>query len=253
MANREGPSLFARLVLMLGGLGLLAAAWGWSQVPRPGAARIEVAPELVGLRAGQSYAWVLKTPQGIALVDTGSEVRGQTLLAELKAQGVSPEQVHTVLLTHAHKDHWAGAHLFPKARVLVGAEDIPVIRGERKLLSPVQRFAGRFMPKPTVPTQLEPLKGGEELDVGGERVKVFHTPGHTPGSVMFLWRDVLLSGDSLLGKGEGVVPSPSAFSEDKALNVSSLRPLVDVPFTRVADGHTGLTENARQKLRDLLR
>ncbi len=253
MARREGPSFFARLVLMLGGLGLLAAAWGWSQFPKPGAKRIEVAPELVGVLAGQSYAWVLKTPQGAALVDTGSQGQGEALLAELRNQGLGPEQVHTVLLTHGHKDHWAGAHLFPKARVLVGAEDIPVIRGERKLISPVQRLAGRFIPSPVVPPRMEPLKGGETLDVDGESLQVFHTPGHTPGSVMFLWRDVLLSGDSLLGKGGGVVPSPGAFSEDKALNVASLRQLVDVPFTRAADGHTGLTENARQKLRELVR
>lgn len=253
MARREGPSLFARLLLVLGGLGLLALAWGWSQLPRPGEKRIEVAPELVGLQAGQSYAWVLKTAQGAALVDTGSEVRGETLLAELRALGVGPEQVHTVLLTHGHKDHWAAAHLFPQARVRVGAEDIPVIRGERKLTSPVQRFAGPFMPEPPVPQKLEPLKGGEELEVDGEKVRVFHTPGHTPGSVVFLWRDVLFSGDSLLGKDGAVMAAPGPLSEDRALNVTSLKQLVDVPFTRVADGHTGLTENARQKLRELVR
>jgi glyoxylase-like metal-dependent hydrolase (beta-lactamase superfamily II) len=186
-------------------------------------------------------------------VDTGSEVGGETLLAELRKQGVGPEQVHTVLLTHGHKDHWGAAHLFPKARVLVGAEDVPVIEGSRKLTSPVARLSGRLMPTPPVPAKLEPLKGGETLEVDGESVRVFHTPGHTPGSVMFLWRDVLLSGDSLVGSGGGVKPSPGAFSEDRALNVTSLRLLVDAPFTRVADGHTGLTENARQKLREFLR
>jgi glyoxylase-like metal-dependent hydrolase (beta-lactamase superfamily II) len=228
-------------------------AWGWSQVPKPGAARIEVAPELVGVRAGQSYAWVLKTASGAVVVDTGSEVGGEALLAELRKQGVGPEQVHTVLLTHGHKDHWGGAHLFPQARVLVGAEDIPVIQGTRKLRSPVARLTGPLMPTPPVPAKLEALTVGEPLVLDGESLRVFATPGHTPGSVMFLWRDVLLSGDSLVGSGGGVKPSPGAFSEDRALNVTSLRALVDVPFTRVADGHTGLTENARQKLREFLR
>lgn len=250
---KEGPSLFARMVLVLGGLGLLAVAWVWGQLPKPGEARIEVTPELVGVRAGQSYAWVLKTAHGAALVDTGSEVGGEALLAELRKEGVSPEQVHTVLLTHGHKDHWGGVHLFPQARVLVGAEDIPVIEGTRKLRSLVVKVTGPLTPTPPVPAKMELLKGGETLDVDGESIRVFHTPGHTPGSVMFLWRDVLLSGDSLVGKGNGVMAPPSAMSEDRAQNVTSLKQLVDVPFTRVADGHTGLTENARQKLREFLR
>jgi len=253
MAGREGPSLFVRMFFVLGGLVLLGVAWGWSQFPKPGEPRIEVAPELVGVQAGQSYAWVLRTANGAAVVDTGSEVGGETLLAELRKQGVALEQVHTVLLTHGHKDHWGGAHLFPQARVLVGAEDIPVIEGSRKLRSLVARLTGPLMPTPPVPAKMEPLQGGETLEVDGERVRVFHTPGHTPGSVMYLWRDVLLAGDSLLGSGGGVAPAPSALSEDRALNVTSLKPLVDVPFTRVADGHTGLTENARQKLREFLR
>lgn len=250
---REGPSFFVRLVLVLGGVGLLGVAFAWSQLPRPGEARIEVAPEVVGVRAGQSYAWVLKTAQGAALVDTGSEVDGEALLAELRQQGVAPKDVHTVLLTHGHKDHWGGAHLFPEARVFVGAEDVPVIQGTLKLKSLGARLSGLVLPSAPVPAKLEPLKGGEVLDVGGESVRVFHTPGHTPGSVMFLWRDVLFSGDSLLGGGGGVQPSPSMVSEDKARNVASLKQLADVPFLRVADGHTGLTENARQKLRDFLR
>ena len=249
---REGPSLFVRMFLVLGGLALLGVAWAWGQIPKPGGARIEVAPELVGVRAGQSYAWVLKTANGAAVVDTGSEVGGEALLAELRRQGVSPEQVHTVLLTHGHKDHWGGAHLFPQARVLMGAEDIPVIQGTRKLTSLGARLSGPLMPTPPVPAKLEALQG-ETVEVDGERLRVFRTPGHTPGSVVFLWRDVLLSGDSLVGSGGGVIPAPAVLSEDRKLNVTSLKQLVDVPFTRVADGHTGLTENAREKLREFLR
>lgn len=248
----EGPSVFARLLLVLTGFAVLGVAFVWSQLPKPGEPRIEVTQGLVGVRAGGSYAWVLKTAHGAALVDTGSDSQGEALLAELRREGVTPEQVHTVLITHGHKDHWAGAHLFPQARVLVGAADIPVIQGAQKPRALMPRLAGRFMHAP-VPEKMESLKAGETLDVDGESVRVIATPGHTPGSVMFLWKDVLFSGDSLMGEGGKVDASPSLFSESRDQNLESLKQLADVPFTRVADGHTGLVENAREKLRTLLR
>lgn len=38
---------------------------------------------------------------------------------------------------------------------------------------------------------------------GGEQIKVIHTPGHTPGSISFLWRDRVFTGDALLIGGCG--------------------------------------------------
>ncbi|HET9449421.1 MAG TPA: MBL fold metallo-hydrolase, partial [Aggregicoccus sp.] len=70
--------------------------------------------------------------------------------------------------------------------------------------------------------------------------------------VAFLWRDLLFSGDALLRRRGGVGPAPSLLNEDTQRARESLRPLLELPFTRVADGHTGLVENAKQKLREAL-
>ncbi len=48
------------------------------------------------------------------------------------------------------------------------------------------------------------LRDGDVLRFGnGERIKVLATPGHTPGSSSFLWRDRLFTGDALLINGCG--------------------------------------------------
>jgi len=47
------------------------------------------------------------------------------------------------------------------------------------------------------------LEDGDSVCFGGERITVLHTPGHTAGSVSFLWRDNLFSGDTLLIDGCG--------------------------------------------------
>jgi len=249
---KDSPSKLARGLFIFLGLVLLMAAWIWPQLPARGPARIPVTPELTGvLLDGYVYAWVLKTPNGAALVDAGVDGQGKQLLAELASLGVSPEQVHTVLLTHGHADHWGGAHLFPKARVVVGPGEAAVIRGEYTQKSLVGRLT-RSTAKPPVPAGLEEVKDGDELNAGGETLRVIHVPGHTPGSVALQWRDLLFTGDALMRRRGGVGPAPALLNEDTGRARESLRALLQLPFTRTADGHTGLTENAKQKLREAL-
>ena len=53
------------------------------------------------------------------------------------------------------------------------------------------------------------LRGGEQLEFDGASFKVIATPGHSPGSVMYLYKDVLFTGDSLMRKKDGVAIVPS--------------------------------------------
>lgn len=47
------------------------------------------------------------------------------------------------------------------------------------------------------------LADGDTVELGGEGIKVIATPGHTPGSLSFLWRDRVFTGDALLIHGCG--------------------------------------------------
>jgi hydroxyacylglutathione hydrolase len=249
---KDSPSRLARAFFILLGLLLLGAAWVWPHLPKRTGPRVEAGSGLVGvISGGYSFAWVLKTPNGAALVDAGGDAAGGELLAELKAQGVTPDAVHTVLITHGHVDHWAAAHLFPNARVVIGPGEGALIRGEFPQRSLVGRLT-RSMARPPVPARLEEVKDGDELDVDGEKVRVIHVPGHTPGSVVYLWRDVLFSGDALVRSNRGLEPSPFIFTEDTQQGTASLAKLREVPFTRVADGHAGLTLDGAAQLRQLL-
>lgn len=245
---KDSPSRLARFLFIVLGLLVLGAAWVWPLLPRRGGARVDAGNGLVGvLTAGYAYAWVLKTPHGAALVDAGADPKGTELLAELAKQGVEPEQVHTVLLTHGHPDHWAAAHLFPNARMVVAASELPLLRGEYAQKSLVGKMT-RSLARPPLPTKLEPAEDGKVLDVDGEQIHVFLVPGHTPGSVVYQWRDVLFLGDVLVRNKKGLAPSPGIFSEDNVQNRQSLEKLRNVDFARVADGHAGLTVDGREQL-----
>ena len=58
------------------------------------------------------------------------------------------------------------------------------------------------------------LNDGDTLSFGGETLKTLHTPGHTSGSVCFLWRDHLFSGDTLLINGCGRTDFQSGSTSD---------------------------------------
>ena len=87
-----------------------------------------------------------------------------------------------VLETHAHADHVTSAG---RLRALTGAQ------------------AGVPSGCGIAPAELQ-LNDGDTVRFGAhEEIRVLHTPGHTAGSVSFLWRDNLFSGDTLLIDGCG--------------------------------------------------
>lgn len=252
--DASSGNVLLRILLVLAGVGLLLVAWGSTQLPRGGARRIEAALEVVGVETGGSYAWILKTANGAVLIDAGMEVDGEAIREELDALGIGLDKVHAVLLTHGHPDHRGAAHLFPNAKVYCGPGEAPYLRGDKAYSAVGGRLAAMVTDKGPPPgqRQLEELKGDETLTLDGESLTVIHLPGHTPGSVAYLWRDLIFTGDALLQDGKGVGPAPSFFSEDSGQAKRSLEKLRDLPFNRIADGHTGATLDARQKLARLL-
>jgi len=244
--------LLARMALVLGGLLVLGVAWLYAKVPRASARRVEAALPVVGVYDGVAFAWILRTEHGAALIDTGMEEGAGAILYELKQQGLEPEDVHTILLTHGHGDHVGGARTFFKAKVYAGPGEGALVRGEARSNRPLSRFFESMRPPPPSPSELTELTDGQTLEVDGETLRVYHLPGHTGGSVAYLWRDVLFSGDALVRDGEGVGMPPSFFSENAGQARTSLEKLLKVPFTLLADGHTGVTADARQKLERLL-
>lgn len=251
MASRK-VSILGRLLLLIGGFVVLVLGIVYAWMPKPQADRVEPALDVVGINTGASFAWILRTKNGAALIDAGLELDAATIIAELQKQGLSAQDVHTILVTHGHRDHFGGVESFPKARIYVGEADIPLVRNERAPEAAVPRLFARMAGDPPKVGELLPLKGGETLEVDGVPIRVFHVSGHTPGSMMFLRDTLLFTGDSLFARGDEVAAPPPFISDDADENLRSLRTLQGVPFTTIADGHTGVAGDARQKLRRLL-
>jgi glyoxylase-like metal-dependent hydrolase (beta-lactamase superfamily II) len=134
------------------------------------------------------HAFLVRHPNGIAIVDTGIghfgrppfEVTGR-IDDELRAVGVAAEDVSHVVLTHLHADHSGavcrpdGAPRFPNARHHVHPDDWSFFEAHR---SP-DDFTGRFAMSTIEDVGLLDLDGRDHQI--GRDLYLLHAPGHTPG------------------------------------------------------------------------
>ena len=104
--------------------------------------------------------------------------------------------VERIIHTHAHLDHFLASG---KMKEATGAK-LALHRDDLFLWDMLEdqcRMFGIPFEKPPPPDQW--LEHEEEIDVKGVQGKALHTPGHTPGSMCFLFANqkLLIAGDTL--------------------------------------------------------
>src|ERR1700733_9400605 len=73
---------------------------------------------------GWSTIVLLRGHGRVALIDTGSFGQRQLILDRLAANGLAPNDVTDVLLTHSHWDHSVNWVMFPKAKIYIGGSEL---------------------------------------------------------------------------------------------------------------------------------
>ncbi len=112
-------------------------------------------------------------------------------------------QIRAVLLTHAHFDH-TGA-----ARAIAEAARCPVWVNEEEEKLDAEWTGGALY-------YTDDYDDGDTVRVGGLTFMVYHTPGHTPGSVCLKCGTALFTGDTLFAGSCGRVDLPGGSYTDMA-------------------------------------
>ena len=118
-------------------------------------------------------------------------------------------QLIGALVTHYHPDHIGGdifGHSITGLAELISTNPVKVhVNGaESEGVKQVSRLSE---------SDITRHQGGDEILIGNVRVKLLHTPGHTPGSQCFLSGSALVSGDTLFIGGCGRVDLPGGNPE----------------------------------------
>lgn len=143
-----------------------------------------------------SNCWLLTSGNEALLVDSGAE------LPEIEAALSSKDlTLRGVLLTHGHFDHaWS-------ARAVADRYGVPLYihSDDGEMLGDGMKNAylmcyGRDKDLGQADVLLH---DGDIITLGGEEIKVLHTPGHSQGSVCYLAGKSLISGDTLFATSVG--------------------------------------------------
>jgi glyoxylase-like metal-dependent hydrolase (beta-lactamase superfamily II) len=179
----------------------------------------------------------------IADTDTGEAVvldpawDGQVIVAEAKSCGWWIKQIW---VTHAHFDHFGGAGAVlagctPSPSIALHPADLPLWR-----MKGGAEWFGIPMDIPREPDIL--LKAAQILKVGQYEFEVRHTPGHSPGHVIFYCASegLVFCGDTIFAGGIGRTDLPGG-NEEILLESIRLKILTLPDDTRLLCGHESET------------
>ena len=155
----------------------------------------------------------------------------QTYLDALKTQGA---QLTHILLTHGHYDHVGAVSELRKAT------------GCKVYMDPVDAVGSQMLPL-TKDLVDEPWPANDELKIDELTFKIYHTPGHTPGSVCLVCGNCMFSGDTLFAGscGRTDLPGGSMVQMQQSLSLLAALPLPD--DVNVLPGHEAFSTLGRER------
>jgi metallo-beta-lactamase class B len=120
-------------------------------------------------------AWAVTTSEGIIVIDPLFDYSVEDEVVEgLRKLGLDPASIEYVLVSHGHLDHVGGAKLLQErfgARVLLTAADWDLLERDNP---------------PWKPRRDMEITDGMKLTLGDTTLTMYHTPGHTNGTVSTL-------------------------------------------------------------------
>ncbi len=139
------------------------------------------------------------------IIDPGAE--GSRLIKFIKQEKIS---INYIINTHGHPDH-IGANRKIKehtnAPILIHQYDAPMLTKSESVLSLIFPLESSSPPADTF------IKDGDLIKCAGMKLKVLHTPGHTPGGISLLIDDSIFTGDTLFSGSIGRSDLPGGSQE----------------------------------------
>ena len=141
----------------------------------------------------QTNCYLIRKGNDLLVIDPGSSPR-RVIEAVRELEGCA---LKAVLLTHGHFDHIGAVDAVRNTFncPIYGCQD------DEEIMTP-GKINDRYNMRISVSSDITWLKSSE-LKIGEFDIRVLYTPGHTPGSVMYVIENDLFSGDTLFNESVG--------------------------------------------------
>lgn len=199
---------------------------------------MEIVQYQLGPMDNNTYLLIDEATRDAALVDPSFD--SKKLWDDIQARNVN---MRYILNTHAHFDHIIGNAFWVEktgAPLALHRDDLDRLRS---LPEHARRYRFEAMPSPDPSIFLEE---GQTLTLGSTPIRVVHTPGHSPGSVTFLFDDVAIVGDVLFAGSIGRTDFPGCSLQTLLHSIrTQLLTLPDT--TQVLPGHNEPTTIGQER------
>ncbi|HEV2120249.1 MAG TPA: MBL fold metallo-hydrolase [Candidatus Bathyarchaeia archaeon] len=188
----------------------------------------------------QTNCYILQSENEGVIIDPGDEP--ERILQLMKDLGLKPRMI---VATHAHFDHVLGVNKIKEELRL----PFTIHRGDAEILESMQarvlQFMGFSVPPPPKVDRF--LKNGDSMPIGGDVVKLIHTPGHSPGSISIVGQGFVMTGDALFNRSIGRTDLPGGDLDTLVHSITG-RLLTLPDDTIVYPGHGPETSIGDEKL-----
>lgn len=203
-------------------------------------AGIRVASVTVGELAVNCWFLINEEIKETLVFDPGD--RAGQIFGYARDEGLT---IRAILLTHGHVDHMGGAE---ELRRLSGAK-IYALSEEEPMLGNAKTNLSVFINRRAITLKADRLlKDSQKITLAGITLKVYHTPGHTPGGCAYYCREAecVFSGDTLFCGSVGRSDFPGGSMSELVRSVKEK--LLTLPDrTRICPGHGGETSVEYEK------
>ncbi len=207
--------------------------------------------EIFRVSAGRSNVYLISTPRGNILVDTGWKYSFDGLRKNIRAMALS-KPVSLLILTHTHFDHCYNAAMIRQlenCKIVISEQDAtftrngytPIPAGTlsvTRILSHIGKMIGKkwFGYPPFNPDQV--IKEEPDLSTEEYGIKIISTPGHSPGSIsLIIDNEIAIVGDAMLGIFFNSIFPP--FADDVNEMIRSWGKLLKMDCRLFLPGHGG--------------
>lgn len=160
-----------------------------------------------------TVVYVVETSAGLLMIDSlGADQVETQLLPGFQKLGLNPADVKIILIGHGHADHFGGAPYMQQhfgSKVYISAADWNLMENP-----PAGRAVAKKGPATVLPKHDAEVKEGEPIVLGDMKVTPLAIPGHTPGSMAYIFQVKDNGRNHMAGVFAGTVLTPGIVSDE---------------------------------------